>query len=87
VMLRIDTEVDRTGRTVLRLEGSLIGPWIAEFLRVLEVVPAGAIAIDLAALVYADKDGARILRDLAERAELRGCSTFLAELLRGSKKR
>src|SRR5467141_2786413 len=63
-MLRIDTEVDRTGRTVLRLEGSLIGPWIAEFLRVLEVVPAGAIAIDLAALVYADKDGARLVSDL-----------------------
>ena len=69
---------------VIRLEGSLVGPWIDELLRVLDGVPAGALAIDLASLAYADRDGARLLRDLAGRAELRGCSPFLAELLRGS---
>ncbi len=86
-MLRVHSEAERKGLTVLRLEGSLVGPWIAELLRELEAVPAGALALDLAALIYADKDGERLLRDLAARAELRGCSPFLAELLRGSAKR
>jgi hypothetical protein len=85
MMLRVHTEKDRKRGVVLRLEGSLIGPWIAEFARVLETVPAGGLALDLAALVYADKRGERLLRDLAARAEIRGCSPFVAELLRGSK--
>jgi len=40
--------------------------------------------IDLSSLAYADKQGERLLRDLAARAELRGCSPFLAVLLRRS---
>src|SRR5262249_19474203 len=83
-MLRIDTEADQEGGTVLRLEGALIGPWIAEWRRVLEAVPAGALAVDLTALGYADKAGQQLLRQLATRAELRGCSPFLAELLKGT---
>jgi anti-anti-sigma regulatory factor len=82
-MLRVHSEADAKGGTVLRLEGSLIGPWIEELLRAAEAAPAGQLAIDLAALGYADKDGERVLRDLAARAELRGCSPFLAEVLRG----
>jgi len=84
-MLRVHTERDGKGGMVLRLEGSLIGPWIAELARVLEAVPEGALVLDLAALVYADKRGEQLLRDLAARAEVRACSPFLAELLRGSK--
>jgi len=83
-MLRVDTERDGKGGIVLRLEGSLVGPWIAEFARVLAALPEGALAIDLAALVYADKRGEELLRDLTARAEVRGCSPFVAELLRGS---
>ena len=66
----------------MRLEGSLVGPWVEEVLRVLEGLPSGSLTIELAALAYADRDGERLLRDLAGRAELRGCSPFLAELLR-----
>ena len=50
----------------------------------LETMATEAPVIDLASLAYADKQGGRVLRDLAARAELRGCSPFLAELLRRS---
>jgi len=82
-MLRIHTEPG-SGGTLLRLEGSLVGPWIAELLRVIAAVPAGALTIDLAGVGYADKEGEQLLRSLNARAELRGCSPFLSELLRGS---
>ena len=83
-MLRIHKEADGKGRTVLRLEGSLLSPWVPELTSVLETMATEALVIDLASLAYADKQGGRLLRDLAARAELRGCSPFLAELLRGS---
>lgn len=85
-MLRIHKEADGTGRIVLRLEGSLLSPWVPELVGVLETVATEALVIDLASLAYADKEGERLLRDLGERAELRGCSPFLAELLRGRQK-
>ena len=84
-MLRVHKEADEKGRTVLRLEGSLLGPWIPELVHVLGTLPGDALVIDLASLVYVDKQGERLLRDLAGRAELRACSPFLLELLRGSR--
>jgi len=83
-MLRIHKEADGKGRNVLRLEGSLRSPWVLELASVLETMATEALVIDLASLAYADKQGGRLLRDLAARAELRGCSPFLAELLRRS---
>jgi anti-anti-sigma regulatory factor len=83
-MLRIHKEADGKGRIVLRLEGSLRSPWLPELASVLETMAAEALVIDLASLAYADKQGGRLLRDFAARAELRGCSPFLAELLRRS---
>ena len=83
-MLRIHKEGDGKGGIVLRLEGSLLSPWIPELVGVLETMATEAVVIDLASLAYADKQGERFLRDLGARAELRGCSPFLAELLRGS---
>ena len=83
-MLRVHKESDGNGRTVLRLEGSLLAPWIPELVRVLETIPADGLVIDLASLAYVDKQGERLLRDLTARAELRACSPLLAELLRGS---
>jgi len=83
-MLRIHKEADGNGRIVLRLEGSLRSRWVPELVGVLETMATEALVIDLASLAYADKQGGRLLRDLAARAELRGCSAFLAELLRRS---
>ena len=83
-MLRIHKEADGKGRTVLRLEGSLLSSWVPELASVLDTITTEAIVIDLSSLAYADKQGERLLRDLAARAELRGCSPFLAVLLRRS---
>ena len=81
-MLRIHKGSDGKGQIVLRLEGSLLCPWIPELVSVLETVATEPVVIDLASLTYADKEGERFLRDLGARAELRGCSPFLAEILR-----
>jgi anti-anti-sigma regulatory factor len=81
-MLRIHKEADQSGRVVLRLEGSLLSPWIPELASVLRTISTETLVIDLASVGYADEHGTRLLRDLAVRAELRGCSAFLAELLR-----
>ncbi len=83
-MLRIHKEADGEGGIVLRLEGSLLSSWVPELASVLETMPAEAIVIDLSSLAYADRQGERLLRDLAARVELRGCSPFLAMLLRRS---
>jgi len=85
-MLRIHKEADGKGRIVLRLEGSLLSSWVPELAGVLETMATETLVIDLASLEYADKEGERLLRALAARAELRGCSPFLAELLRGRQK-
>jgi anti-anti-sigma regulatory factor len=83
-MLRIHKEADGKGGTVLRLEGSLQSPWDPELASALETMATEAIVIDLTSLAYADKEGGRLLSDLAARAELRGASPILAELLRRS---
>ena len=83
-MLRIHREADANGRTILRLEGSLLAPWVAELVRALDTAAPDSLLIDVASLAYADSKGARLLRDIASRVELRGCSPFLRELLRGS---
>jgi len=85
-MLRIHKVADGKGGIVLRLEGSLLSSWVPELASVLETMTTEAIVIDLSSLAYADKQGERLLRDLAARTELRGCSPFLAELLRGRQK-
>jgi len=85
-MLRIHKEADGNGRIILRLEGSLLSPWIPELAGILETLATKPLVVDVASLVYADRQGERLLRDLAARAELRGCSPFLAEVLRGSQR-
>lgn len=82
-MLRIHKGPNGKGQIVLRLEGSLLRPWIPELASALENMATEPVVIDLASLTYADKEGERFLRDLGARAELRGCSPFLAEILRG----
>jgi len=83
-MLRIHKEADGKGGIGLRLEGSLLSPWIPELVGALETMATEGVVVDLASLAYADKEGERFLRDLGARAELRGCSPFLEQLLRGS---
>jgi hypothetical protein len=84
-MLRIARIDTLNGDCLLRLEGRLIGPWVDELRR--SCAEAGAtasrVALDLAHLSFADRDGVRLLQALGERGvALLNCSPFVAEQLK-----
>jgi hypothetical protein len=68
----------------LKLEGKLVGPWIAE----LELVCGGLdlaperLRLELAGLTFVDEEGARFLRNLMRcGTRVVGSSPFIAEML------
>jgi hypothetical protein len=80
-MLRITPVHD-----ALRLEGKLLGPWVAELARACAEQPApdGRLSLDLAAVTFVDGPGVELLRDLLRRGiRLGPCSGLVAELLHG----
>ncbi len=84
-MLRITPEVV-DGVRVLKLEGSLTGPWVRELQRVVDGSAARSerVKLDLSEVRYVDAEGAALLRTLMRgRVELSRRSTFVAELLEG----
>ena len=83
-MLRI-TPTDDDGELTLRLEGRLVEPWVGELLGACrEAAGAGRrLVLDFSGVTFVDAAGTACLRDLREQgAALRGCSGFIAELLR-----
>lgn len=80
-MLRAHREVAPDGRTTLRLEGALAGPWIAEVRWLLREEADQPLLLDLSSLVYADREGAELLRELHSRFDVRGRSPFVVALL------
>jgi ABC-type transporter Mla MlaB component len=84
-MLRITRSADFDRREVLKLEGKLMGPWVAELEQACrgQAEASDRLALDLAAVSFVDTAGVVLLRDLVARgARLAGCSTFVAEVLR-----
>jgi len=82
-MLRISHDQVTADRVRLRIEGRMIGPWVAEVRRSCEpfVGHGRRLTLDLTAVTFADREGVTLLRELAGRgADLR-CSPFLRELL------
>lgn len=82
-MLRI--EQSQEGETIIiRVEGRVAGPWVAELRRVLMSL-AGApssVALDLASVEYVDASGEQLLRDTVARGvRVRDRSSFVAALL------
>ncbi len=85
-MLRL-TRIANTHRAqIIKLEGKLLGPWVDEVSRVCAGgTDAGRLDLDLAALVFVDAAGERLLRELiAQGIEVVACSSYVAELLRSS---
>ncbi|HAV63586.1 MAG TPA: hypothetical protein DCY13_14620 [Verrucomicrobiales bacterium] len=83
-MLRI-TFSENAHVRLLRLEGQLAGPWVAELENACTAPVANGhqLVLDLAGLSFADHEGARLLaRLVADRASLSGCSAFLREQIR-----
>jgi RNA polymerase sigma-70 factor (ECF subfamily) len=83
-MLRITHAQSHDSISTLKLEGKLLGPWVAELARLcdeLQCAP-GCPRLDLAAVTFVDRGGVMLLRDLIGRgATVTACSALVAELL------
>ncbi|MGC4089227.1 MAG: hypothetical protein QM756_15350 [Polyangiaceae bacterium] len=82
-MLRI-TRVESASGTLLRLEGRIVGEWVAVLQEELESSSRGGQLpeLDLAGVEFANDAGVRALQEAAELgARIRACSPLLASLL------
>jgi ABC-type transporter Mla MlaB component len=80
-MLRITPALDGL-RPCLRLEGRLVGPWVAELASAVEQHAPTMPALDLAKLQFVDGPGLDLLGALQRRgAALVAASPFVAQLL------
>jgi hypothetical protein len=89
-MLKIVADTGSGGRSMLRLEGQIVGPWVAELARACEPVLARreALALDLTAVSFVSREGVDLLSRLRDRrVELLSCSAFVAEQLRAQRVR
>ena len=83
-MLRITHAHGHESISTLRLEGKLLGPWVAELARSCDELPCppNAVRLDLSAVTFVDGPGVALLRDLLGRGvTLAACSGLVAELL------
>jgi RNA polymerase sigma-70 factor (ECF subfamily) len=82
-MLRI-TSSRQDGTTRIRLEGKLVGPWVAECraLCAAETARGQELALDVSEVRFADQEGARLLRELAVAGQVERSSGFATELMR-----
>ena len=83
-MLKIEQVPDGPTAWTLRLEGSVIGPWVDELKRSCEAVlnESGVLTVDLAGVGFADRNGVELLRDLASHSvRLSNSSPLIAGLL------
>jgi ABC-type transporter Mla MlaB component len=83
-MLRITRMVGDGSIEILKLEGTLRGPWVDEThgAHALSAAATSRIGLDLSGLTFADEAGAALLRELIRGgASVVGCSSYIAELL------
>ena len=88
-MLRISKRSDREGRTVLRLDGEVVGPWVDELERIcVEATPPGdsrapRLILDLAGVSFLDAKAIALLRRLVtEHVSVTNYSVFIGEQLK-----
>jgi hypothetical protein len=92
-MLRISERSDlpaTQGIKLLRLEGQVTGPWVAELRRVCTEAfgndghATPHLVLDLSGVFFLDADGIALFRELSERrVRFSNCSAFIAEQLKG----
>lgn len=79
-MLRITEVTPVNSHAVLRLEGSIAGPWVAEARQACEQVlgQGGDLELVLAEIEYMDSAGVALVRDLRTRGvRIVDCSPFV----------
>jgi hypothetical protein len=83
-MLRITQTDGQDSTRTIKLEGKLLGPWVAEVLTVCtsDNDRSGRTRLDLSGLLFVDQAGAKLLKSLIRRGlAVSACSGFVAELL------
>jgi ABC-type transporter Mla MlaB component len=83
-MLRITHAHGHNSVSTLKLEGKLLGPWVAELARSCNELPGSpaCLCLDLSAVTFVDGAGVALLRDLLGRGvTLAACSGLVRELL------
>ena len=83
-MLRITEITDGRPGVLLKLEGTLRGPWVEELSRACAELSRGesrAVRLDLSAVTFLDEAGTRLLRALMRGGAAVIASGFVAELL------
>jgi anti-anti-sigma regulatory factor len=86
-MLRISSIVGGNHHAILRLEGRVAGPWVAELRTACERVlgEGRALELNLAEVSFLDPAGVALLANVRERGvPLLACSPFVAEQLKTS---
>jgi hypothetical protein len=86
-MLRITRLADDRAARMLRLEGKLVGPWVAELaVACADEARMEGLRLDLSAVSYVDGEGLRLLRALLGRGAEVCCTGLVAEMLFGEKR-
>jgi ABC-type transporter Mla MlaB component len=78
-MLRI-TNIAEESKRILRLEGTLAGPWVQEVGQLCDELLAGGLALtlDCSGVSFVDSKGVALLQGLrASRVAIENCSPFL----------
>jgi len=83
-MLKIESIRMSDGRPKLRVEGRVIGPWVAELRLACEQALGEGVglALDLSEVAFVDQTGLEFLRALGQRGVAFDCSGFVAEQLK-----
>lgn len=84
-MLRITHVNGPDSAPTLKVEGKLVGPWVAELGRACggPADRGGVRSLDLSAVTFVDRAGVTLLRELLEHGTtLAACSGLVAELVR-----
>jgi len=88
-MLKISRSEPETQTVSWKLEGRLVGPWVAELRRLAETTLAESrgLVLDVSDVSFVDREGEDLLRDLITRnVRLEHPSGFVRELLNGGQR-
>ena len=86
-MLKISQAGKANHSVTLKLEGSVVGPWVGELRQVCETLltEGRALKLDLSDVTFADADGVAVLTGFKTRGiTLKDCSPFVDEQLRST---
>ena len=86
-MLRISLVMEGVRGVIFRLEGRVVGPWVAELRKAYEKVleEKRGLTLELSEVMFASREGVALLLELkAQGVELSGCSPFLSQELKAA---